>query len=238
MGIGVADFDGDGWTDVFVANDTEPNYLFRNAATAASRRSAFEAGVAYPESGRPLSGMGADARDVDNDGRPDVFHTALSNETFPCSRTRAATLRGGDGARAASRRSRCSRAGWGNGIVRLQQRRPQGPVRGRRRRDGPERRVPARRCARPTSCSRTSAGPRFADASAAARGATSPRKAVHRGAAFGDLDGDGRVDAVVTALDERVEVWRNVSPGGQPLAAGAADGHAQQPRRRGRRDHA
>src|SRR4029079_19801034 len=52
---------------------------------------------------------------------------------------------------------------------------------------------------------------RFADGSAGA-GAQFARKAVHRGVAFGDIDGDGRVDVVVTALDGPMELWRNVSP--------------------------
>jgi hypothetical protein len=53
---------------------------------------------------------------------------------------------------------------------------------------------------------------KFADATPRAGPDFSTKKAVHRGAAFGDLDNDGRVDAVVTALDEGVEMWRNVSP--------------------------
>jgi hypothetical protein len=53
---------------------------------------------------------------------------------------------------------------------------------------------------------------RFADGGAGA-GAAFARRAVHRGAAFGDIDNDGRVDAVVTALDGPLELWRNVSPG-------------------------
>ena len=83
MGLGVADFDGDGWPDLFVANDTEPNYLFHNQGNGTFEEIGFMAGVAYPEAGRALSGMGADARDVDDDGRPDIFHTALSSETMP-----------------------------------------------------------------------------------------------------------------------------------------------------------
>jgi len=53
---------------------------------------------------------------------------------------------------------------------------------------------------------------KFADATAGAGPDFSTKRATHRGGAFGDLDNDGRVDAVVTALDEPVEVWRNVSP--------------------------
>jgi hypothetical protein len=55
-------------------------------------------------------------------------------------------------------------------------------------------------------------GFKFADATAAAGPDFSTKRATHRGGAFGDLDNDGRVDAIVTALDEPLEVWRNVSP--------------------------
>jgi hypothetical protein len=55
-------------------------------------------------------------------------------------------------------------------------------------------------------------GFRFKDATAGAGPDFSTKRATHRGAAFGDLDDDGRVDAVVTALDESAEIWRNVSP--------------------------
>ncbi len=83
MGIGVADFDDDGWPDLFVANDTMPAFLFMNNRNGTFTESAFERAVAFTERAEAVSGMGADARDVDNDGRPDVFETALANETFP-----------------------------------------------------------------------------------------------------------------------------------------------------------
>ena len=83
MGIGVADFDDDGWPDLFVANDTTPAFLFMNNRNGTFTESAFERAVAFTERAEPVSGMGADARDVDDDGRPDVFETALANETFP-----------------------------------------------------------------------------------------------------------------------------------------------------------
>ena len=83
MGIGVADFDGDGWSDVFVANDTVPSFLFMNHRNGTFSESAFERGVALPDRGEPVAGMGVDARDVDGDGRPDVFLTALTGDTFP-----------------------------------------------------------------------------------------------------------------------------------------------------------
>ena len=62
MGIAIADFNDDGWTDVFVANDTEPNFLFVNQGDGTFSRSRAAWGIAYNEQGAVVSGMGADAR--------------------------------------------------------------------------------------------------------------------------------------------------------------------------------
>src|ERR1035441_6968683 len=77
MGVSVADFDGDGYMDVFVANDTTPNFLFHNLKGKAFEEIGIPAGVAYGEDGITLSGMGSDFRDVNNDGLPDIWHTAV-----------------------------------------------------------------------------------------------------------------------------------------------------------------
>jgi hypothetical protein len=89
MSVAVADADGDGFTDVFVANDQGRNFLFRNQGGRGFVESGVESGVAYTEDGVPVSGMGADFRDLDEDGRPDVFLTALSGEAFPFFRNTA-----------------------------------------------------------------------------------------------------------------------------------------------------
>ena len=83
MGLSFLDFDQDGRLDVFVANDTAPNFLFRNAAPANFVEVALEAGVALNNDGRAVSSMGVDSRDLDNDGREDLFVTANDGETFP-----------------------------------------------------------------------------------------------------------------------------------------------------------
>ena len=83
MGAAIADYDGDGFMDIFVANDNRPNFLFHNLGGKKFEEVALEAGVAYVQSGSVISGMGADFKDVDNDGRPDIWHTAVENETFP-----------------------------------------------------------------------------------------------------------------------------------------------------------
>ncbi len=83
MGIGFNDYDNDGFTDIFIANDNMPNSLFHNLKGKAFEEVALDAGVAYSETGKAVSGMGAEFRDLDNDGLPDIWHTATELETFP-----------------------------------------------------------------------------------------------------------------------------------------------------------
>jgi tetratricopeptide (TPR) repeat protein len=88
MSTAMADYDHDGWPDIFVANDQMPNFLFHNLGDGRFEEIALQAGVALPDSGRPVSAMGSDFQDYDNDGRPDLIFTALSGETFPLFRNR------------------------------------------------------------------------------------------------------------------------------------------------------
>ncbi len=77
MSVAFADYDHDGHIDAFVTNDTVPNFLFRNKGDGTFAESALLAGVSVPESGRPVSGMGTDFQDYDNDGWEDITLTAL-----------------------------------------------------------------------------------------------------------------------------------------------------------------
>jgi hypothetical protein len=83
LGVAFADFDDDGWTDVFVANDNSEQQLFRNMGNGLFEETALAAGAALDDKGKLFAGMGIDAADYDNDGRQDVIITALSNETYP-----------------------------------------------------------------------------------------------------------------------------------------------------------
>src|ERR1035441_7690590 len=208
MGAVMADYDGDGFMDIFVANDTLPNFLFHNIGGKRFEEVALESGVAYPESASAISGMGADFRDVDNDGRPDLWHTAIENESFPLYLNR-----GGDFLEVTGKslllKTR-TMSGWSNGIFDFDN-------------DGWKDLFVARgnvldnvtmfsnrRYEEPISVFRNLGNGRFQDVSAEA-GADFQKAASHRGAAFGDIDNDGRVDVVVNVLNGKAKYFHNLS---------------------------
>lgn len=82
LGVVAADFDGDGYQDLFVANDTSPNFLFMNNQNGTFREVGTLSGVAYNGNGQALSGMGVAAGDYDGDGKPDIVATNLSFEGY------------------------------------------------------------------------------------------------------------------------------------------------------------
>jgi len=81
LGIVTADFDDDGWVDIFVANDGDPNQLWINQKDGTFRNEALLAGAAVNRDGKPEAGMGVDAADFDGNGANDVFVTHLMEET-------------------------------------------------------------------------------------------------------------------------------------------------------------
>ena len=80
MGVVLADFNGDGWPDIVIANDTWPNFLFLNNKDGKFTDSSLISGIAASEDGRYEAGMGVDAADVDGDGLLDVYITHLDFE--------------------------------------------------------------------------------------------------------------------------------------------------------------
>jgi len=82
LGVTFADYDGDGFTDIFVANDSVQCFLYHNNGNGTFSEVGLLAGVGYNEDGKAFAGMGADFSDFDNDGRPDVVVTDLSNERY------------------------------------------------------------------------------------------------------------------------------------------------------------
>jgi enediyne biosynthesis protein E4 len=210
MGAAVADVDGDGWPDVFVANDTVPNFLFRNRRDGTFEEVAADWGVAVNQFGTAVSAMGADLRDVDNDGLVDLFVTDLTNEGFLLFR------HAGGWFEDASDLSRVTLAtlpytGWSNPVADYNN-------------DGWKdlfsanghvidniELMQSRTYKQPNTLLLNNGDGTFLDVSAEA-GADFVRPAAHRGAAVADFDNDGRLDLVVTALGDRPKLLRNVTP--------------------------
>jgi enediyne biosynthesis protein E4 len=82
LGVAFADYDGDGLTDIFVANDGMQQHLYHNNGNGSFTERGLEAGAALSEDGRRLSGMGVVFQDYDNDGRPDLIVTELPRELY------------------------------------------------------------------------------------------------------------------------------------------------------------
>jgi enediyne biosynthesis protein E4 len=82
LGVSFADYDRDGFTDIFVANDGMQQYLFRNHGNGTFTECALDSGAALSADGKPLSGMGTVFQDYDNDGLPDIFVTVLPREIY------------------------------------------------------------------------------------------------------------------------------------------------------------
>ncbi|HTA59857.1 MAG TPA: CRTAC1 family protein [Candidatus Baltobacteraceae bacterium] len=82
LGVSFADYDGDGFTDIFVANDGMQQYLFHNNGDGTFTECGLESGVAFTADGKGMSGMGTVFQDYDNDGRPDVLVTVLPREIY------------------------------------------------------------------------------------------------------------------------------------------------------------
>jgi enediyne biosynthesis protein E4 len=210
MGLAFADYDNDGFPDVFVSNDTFENYLFHNKGDGTFANVALPAGVAYNAFGNAIAGMGADFRDIDNDGRPDIFETAMFGEGFPIYKNLGDGLfqdvTAAAGLAALTGRS----TAWGAGVFDFDN-------------DGNKDLFAAnsdildnamelahRPFPLPNRIFRNQGNLSFKDVSSNA-GASFQAPAAHRGAAFGDLNNDGKIDAVVTVLNGPPEIWMNRS---------------------------
>jgi len=210
MGVGVADYDGDGLPDIFVANDKVFNFLFHNKGNARFDEVAFETGVALPEQGNVISGMGADFRDLNNDGLPDITLVGLDNETFPVYRNDGklgftdVTAKSGMALLSAPMAGYSANIadfdndGWKDIFV--SRGHVQSPnMAGRQMID------------QPNTVFRNLEGNKWSALTEEAGFAAQPPRR-HRGAAVGDFNHDGKLDVVVTALSAPAEIWMNDSP--------------------------
>jgi len=213
MSVSVADYDGDGLPDLFVTNDKLFNSLFHNRGGGKFEEAAFEAGVALPEHGSLISGMGADFRDMNNDGLPDICLAALNGETFPLYRNagkgsfREVTAETGLTALSnpmagySVNIADFDNDGWKDVFV----------SRGHVQSPAMAGRLPIDE---PNTVFRNpgAAGGKWTALTDAAGFTTQPPRR-HRGSAFGDFNHDGRLDVVVTALSAPAEIWMNDSAG-------------------------
>jgi hypothetical protein len=212
MGVGIADYDLDGWMDIFVSNDKMYNSFFHNLGGGKFEEIAFPAGVALAANGQFISGMGVDFRDIDNDGYPDIALVALDKETFPLFRNLGTgsfediTERSGLAWQSVPMAGYSptiadfDNDGWKDIFV----------TRGHVQSLGYASRV---QVAQPNTVFRNKGGATF-QALTEEAGLTAVPPSRHRGSAIGDLNGDGRLDVVVSALSAPAEIWINDSPGG------------------------
>jgi hypothetical protein len=210
MGVAFGDFNGDGLTDIFVANDSTANFLFQNMGDGTFKEVALQTGVAYLGAGNAVAGMGVDFRDFNDDGTDDVAVSAMYFDTFPLFRNRGKPDFFIDDTMASGvAQATHELTGWSLGLFDFDN-------------DGykdlflaashfpgsePYAHSPA---ALPNHVLHNSGNGIFDDVSLLA-GRDFQRAALYHGAAFADFDNDGRIDVVVTALNSPARLFRNTS---------------------------
>jgi hypothetical protein len=209
LGVTMLDYDVDGWPDLFVANDTQPNKLYRNQGNGTFVETAVQAGLAFSEDGRARAGMGTDAADFDNSGVPSVVVTNFSGEGLGFY---SPVRRGVYADKAAtSEVGRASRLTLGFGCFffdadldgRLDLLVVNGHI------DDTIAKTQGRvSYAEPPHLFHNRGDGRFVDVAASVGGSFAEPK-VGRGAAFGDLDLDGDLDVLITTNGGQPRFYRN-----------------------------
>ncbi len=212
-----ADYDNDGWPDIYVACDSTPSWLFRNQHDGTFREEALERGIALSEDGMEQAGMGIGVGDYDLDGNLDIFKTNFADDTNVLYRNDGkgnfddVTIRSGLGIETRY-------VGWGTGIVDLDN-------------DGfpdlfvttgsvypeVEKKLPSYPFRTPRLVFRNLGDGRFEELiEEAGSGISEPHAS--RGCAFGDFDNDGDMDVLVMNMNEPPSLLRNdVTSGGHWL---------------------
>jgi hypothetical protein len=212
MGLAFADYDNDGFTDIFVSNDTSPNFLLHNDGDGTFKDVALELGVAYTSNGSYVAGMGAEFRDLNNDGLPDIFHTAMFGNTFPLyenTGTQFDDVTDVSGVTAFSHRM----TAWGTGAFDFGNDGQKDLfVAGGAILDN-EMEVLHRPTFQPDGLLRNNGNFTFTDVSETAGvDLMSPR--LHRGAAFGSLTNNGKIDVVVSTINDKPQLLMNRTSNG------------------------
>ena len=211
LGLAIADYDRDGHIDFFVANDSMVEFLYHNKGNGTFEDVALVSEVAVDIDGRTYAGMGVDFADYNNDGWPDLVVTDLANQRY------ALYLNNGDGsfnyvsANAGLSQMTLGHSGWG---VRFLDYDNDGwkdlLIAQGHDLDTIELNFPHLRYREPMLLARNT-GHGFVDVSAQS-GSVFSQAWVARGLAVGDLDNDGRLDAVVTTNDGPIHVLHNQTP--------------------------
>ena len=209
LGLALTDFDGDGKVDLAVANDSMSQFLYRNKGDGTFEEMGTAAEIAVDSEGRTYAGMGIDFGDFDGDGKPDLVITNLANQKYALYRNN------GDGSFTYSTytsglaRMTLIHSGWGirffdydndgrNDLLVAQG----------HDLDTIELNYPTLRYREPMLLARNMGGAKLTDVSAEA-GDVFKQPWVGRGMALGDLDNDGRVDAVISTNDGAAHILHN-----------------------------